>query len=59
MAMIMAGVCQGDERKRTVDEVSKTQDSIKTGGYQNSGISTGGASFGYTNGYRPNRPNGC
>jgi len=39
----MAGKDQGDERKRTIDEVSKqTEMASKLGGYRDSRISPGG-----------------
>ena len=41
MAKTVSGEAQGDERKRTTDEVSKTsKDDVKTGGLHYSGISS-------------------
>ena len=42
MAMTMSGEVQGDERKQTADEVSKTsKDDVETGGVHYSRISPG------------------
>jgi len=42
MAKTMSGEVQGDERKRTIDEVSKTSnDDVKTGGLHYSRRSPG------------------
>ncbi len=37
----VSGMDQGDERKRTADEVSKIKDDVKTGGYLYTRISPG------------------